>query len=268
MPPEFIICYGKKLSTFLYENVYGTIDAFFTQAQLISAASISAERLYAIYWLLKHSPQYRIAISMVWALSLLDSTINFLLTYFIWDELSFYAWIPHTLILVFIVPACDVSVWRKIQRRSAVHAPSHCNRALGNQRLTKTLLFVSMFAFLSWLPLIVSLVYMLFDGFSSLYWSLSYFCYFLYYSNSLINAVVYSLRIPEYREAMLLFCLRRQTAVEMKANKRDSKPFVVTPGTQLTTLSTTPSHLVNMALEVQVIMTLFIKDILYGCVQI
>ena len=195
------------------KNVYGSIDAFFTQAQVISAAFMSVERLYAIYWPLKHRTLsmrgYRIAISMVWALSLLVSTINFLLTYFISDELSVYAWMPHTLILMFIVPVCNVSVWRKIQRRSTVHAPNHCNRGLGNQRLTKTLLFVSIFAFLSWLPLIVSLVYMLFDGFSSLYWSLSYFCYFLYYSNSLINAVVYSLRIPEHREAMLLFCLRR-----------------------------------------------------------
>ena len=54
----------------------------------------------------------------------------------------------------------------------------------------------------------------------------------------------------------------------MKASKRDNKPFVVTPWTQLTTLSTNPSYLVNMALEVEVIMTSFIKDILSGYIQI
>ena len=55
------------------------VDIFFSQASLISAAFISSERCYAIYWPFKHRTlsmrAYRISLVTLWALTLLITTI-------------------------------------------------------------------------------------------------------------------------------------------------------------------------------------------------
>ena len=46
----------------------------------------------------------------------------------------------------------------------------------------------------------------------------------IYYSNSFANPVMYALRIPEFREALVLCCLRRRAAPNMvDINKRSKK---------------------------------------------
>jgi len=58
---------------------YTIIDTFFSQASLISAAFISGERFYAIYWPFKHGTlstrAYRILIFSVWVLTLLVTAL-------------------------------------------------------------------------------------------------------------------------------------------------------------------------------------------------
>ena len=43
---------------------------------------------------------------------------------------------------------------------------------------------------------------------------------FLCYSNSFFNPVVYALRIPEFRQALVLGCFRRQEAMYVQGNGR------------------------------------------------
>ena len=77
---------GSPISLSIF---YTIVDIFFSQASLISAAFISGERFYAIYWPFKHRTlsmrAYRIIISTVWALALLIaalwSTSYFLILY-------------------------------------------------------------------------------------------------------------------------------------------------------------------------------------------
>ena len=60
------------------------------------------------------------------------------------------------------------------------------------------------------------------------------------YSNSFANPVVYALRIPEFREALVLCCLRRRAVPNMVNVHRRSKK---TPATELRTLRTANSLL-------------------------
>ena len=56
-------------------------------------------------------------------------------------------------------------------------------------------------------------------------------------SNSFENPVVYALRIPEFREAMVLCCYERPTAGTFENNLCGNKKTLValTPGTELRT---------------------------------
>ena len=230
---------NKSFSTF-----YMIVDTAFSQASLISAAFISCERFYAIYWPLKHrtlsTRAYRIVIFMAWILALLISAIwtgsNLLFSL----KHSMFVWVPYTLILTIIICGCNVGIWRKFQQVSV--ASQQQNKAALNKRLTKTLLFVSVLALLSWLPLIVLNV--LIAAFQvSIPWKFYYMVNVLNYSNSFVNPVVYALRIPEFRQALGLCCFRNHATRNRKLTERRSSMSVsLTVATELR-LQSDPRHL-------------------------
>ena len=220
---------------------YTIVDTFFSQASLISAAFVSGERFYAIYWPFKHRTlsmrAYSIIIFAVWALTLLItallSTSYFLISY----KHAVYVWTPYIVILMFIICGCNVGIWRKF--RNGNIASQQQNRDSLNKSLTKTLLFVSFITLLSCLPLVIFNCLYIYDvqiplKFYDLVNAINY-------SNSFANPVVYALRIPEFREILVLCCLGRPNMVNI--TRRRKKAFTVTPAMELRTLQTDSSHL-------------------------
>ena len=124
--PLYIYCVGKSFQlwdggwsmpmSFFFVNA----DTGFSQASLISAAFVSGERFYAIYWPFKHRTlsmrAYSIIIFTVWVLTLLITalwnTSYFLISY----KHAVYVWTPYILILIFIICGCNVGIWRKFRR--------------------------------------------------------------------------------------------------------------------------------------------------------
>jgi len=220
---------------------YTIVDIFFSQASLISAAFISGERFYALYWPFKHrtlsTRAYRIITFTVWVLTLLITAL-FSTTQLLFSFKRFlYYWIPYVLTITFIICGCNISIWRKFRR--GIIASQQQTRNLRNKRLTKTLLFVSILALLCWIPLVIL------NGLIFLYdfqvpWQFYGLANLINYSNSFANPVVYALRIPEFREALVLCCLRRAAAPNMININRGSKK---TPATELRTLRTDNSLL-------------------------
>ena len=222
------------------------VDTVFIEATLNSAASISGERFYAIYWPFKHRTlsmrAYRIVICTVWALALLVSAAWITFTSFISYNDAVYVWAPYTLILTFIICGCNIGIWRKFQQKSV--ALEQQNRASQNKHLTKTLLFVSVLALISWFPILIWHSLNTLD----VPISLRYFeiASILNHSNSFVNPIVYALRIPEFKQALSLCCFRREEATNGKGYaRRNSGVGAVTPATQL---RTDPTHL-QLALE-------------------
>ena len=100
------------------------------------------------------------------------------------------------------------------------------NRSAQNmKRLTKTLLFASMTAILSWLPLLIG-NYLVADHEVYIpphsYWL---YVILMNYTNSIVNPVLYVLRISEFRSSLLLLCLRRPVVVggEERGKQRDAR---------------------------------------------
>ena len=117
-------------------------------ATLNSAAAISGERFYAIYWPFKHRTlsmrAYRIVICTVWSLTILASAVCMTFVFFISYNHAVYIWAPYIVILILFICGCNIGIWRKFRHGSV--ALQQDNRAPQKKRLTKTLLFVSLLA--------------------------------------------------------------------------------------------------------------------------
>ena len=217
------------------------LDTTFSQSSLISAVFISCERFYAVYWPLKHKTlstrAYGIAIFMVWSLAILVSIVFLLSLYLESYKAAALSWMSFPLSFLFIVCACNISIWRKVRKRNI--ALQHQNRAASqNQRLTKTFLFVSAISVLSWLPLVI-LNYLVFVQGLDIprRFLFSQIITILNFSNSILNPFVYALRIPEFRQTLTLCCSQRQAVINRpRKERKDNMAGVLTPGLQLRTL--------------------------------
>ena len=195
--------------------LYFTVDFLALSASLISVTSISCERFYAIYRPFKHRTltvrTYHIVIFIVWTLALLHTGMCLLDL----GKHYSYVWISLGLFLTFILCGCNFAIWRKFQQGTV--ASQQQNRDAQNVRLTKTLLFVSMLALLCWLPLIiVSDLYILNVVIPRRYYVIAFF---FSYFNASVNPIVYALRIPEFRQALVLCRVWRREAVNAESNE-------------------------------------------------
>ena len=224
-----------------YKIFYTSIDNMFLFGSYISAASISCERFYAVFWPFKHrslsTRTYRIAIFLLWSSAVLLSTLMTLLNVSSSFESVLYVFIPVVLGLTIIVCVCNIAIWRSFQHESV--ASQHRNGASRNRRLTKTLLLVSIPALVCWLPIIILNILISVTK-TSIPWTFYYMVNILNYSNSFVNPIVYVFRIPEFQQALRLCCTKRGPAIKMvKIEKRNRR----TPEIELWILRTDPTRL-------------------------
>jgi len=245
--PIYIYSFGRRFQlwnggwSMSLSIFFAIIDIFFSNLSLISAAFISGERFYAIYWPFKHRTlpkrAYRIIIFTVWALTLLIAAL-FTATLLLFSFKHYmYYWMPYVMIITFIICGSNIGIWRKFRHGNI--ASQQENRDSRNKRLTKTLLFVSILALLSWIPLVIfNCLIFVYDV--QIPWKFYALVNVINYSNSFANPVVYALRILEFRKALVLCCLRKPAAPNMvNINRRSNK----TPETELRTLRTDNSLL-------------------------
>ena len=96
-------------------------------------------------------------------------------------------------IFLSVLCCCNIVIWRKFQQRgNAIHQQ---NRAYQNQRLTKTLLFVSAASLFSWLPYAV-VKYLRVAHEIPFPVTCLYCTYILNYFNSFASPIIYVSTIP------------------------------------------------------------------------
>ena len=235
--PYYLLWTAKTNTAMVYSFYF--FDTTLSQSSLISAVFISCERFYAVYWPLKHKTlstrAYGIAIFVVWSLAILVSTVYLFSLYHESYKAAVLSWMSFPLSFLFIVCACNIGIWRKVRKRN--NALQQQNRAAcRNQRLTKTLLFVSAIAVLSWLPLVIVnyLIAIQRFGIAKLFIGI---INILNLSNSFLNPLVYALRIPKFRQTLILCCSRRQAVINRpRKERKENIAVVLTPGLQLRTL--------------------------------
>ncbi|XP_022805482.1 adenosine receptor A3-like [Stylophora pistillata] len=208
-------------------------------ASLLSAALIACERFYAIYQPLNHrtltARKYRIVIFAIWIMALPFSSLVFLIP----GQECTYVGMPFASILLTIICGCNIAIWRKFQRGNV--ASQQKNKACRKDRLTKTLILVSLLALICWLPFVFSNALM---GLGiTVPWRHVMIVNLLNFSNSCVNPVVYASRVPEFQQALAFCCGERQKLLKKESTETSSsKNTAFTSTTQIKKLEADSSH--------------------------
>ena len=191
---------------------WDVVDVTFSQASLISAVCVACERFYAIFRPLKHRTlslkAYFIVIVTTWTLAMLVSAMCNTAKHLISNIAAIYAYASFILMFLFIVCLCNIGIYRTFHKRKV--SSQQGNRESQTQRLTVTLLLVSTVSLLSWLPLVTANYIFYVKNIIIPKRGLIYnIMNILNYSNCFVNSVVYSLRIPEFRQSCIGFVLHK-----------------------------------------------------------
>ena len=191
---------------------------WFPLTSLTNITVISLERMHATFRPFRHRVikkcrVYGITICVVWVLAGMISTATMLLTFF--DKKSShhqYLWQSYCLLCLFVICACYVSIIVKI---CCGARPQHHGAARRQRKLTVTLLIMTIVSLLMWLPFTAAtFVYHTTDSIRSLSYTkimrLNISLLLLFYTNSFVNPVVYTIRMPKFKKALLLLFSRRQ----------------------------------------------------------
>ena len=193
--------------------VFRCIDTMFLFGSYLSAAFISCERFYAVYWPFHHrslsTRTYYIAIFILWTLAVLLSSILTLLRVFSSFKSAIYVAVYVQWCLTITVCVCNIGIW--INSKHGRFTSQQQNRASRSKRLTKTLLYVSMLALVSWLPVLIMNILICITGeFPPNL--VNFVVNILNFSDAFFNPVMYTFRIPEFKKTLLLYCTKRGTA--------------------------------------------------------
>ena len=191
---------------------------WFPLTSLTNITVISLERMHATFRPFRHRVikkwVYGVTISVVWVLAGIISTALFMLALFDkeWSHWQFL-WQSYCWLCLSIICASNASVTVKI---CCGARPQHHGAARRQRKLTVTLLIMTIVSLLScWLPYAVaSFVFYTTDSIRSLSYTkrmrLNLSLLLLFYANSFVNPVVYTIRMPKFRKALLLLFTRRQ----------------------------------------------------------
>ena len=207
----FIISSGYQLSmtnvNWKSNVVYNILYSTSLGVSLISAAFISCERFYAIYWPFRHRRvtvrTYHIFIFLSWTLTITVTAIKD-----VYSKSNFMRYLMSSYIFTVtcIICGCNIAIWRKFQYGDVISQQK--NRYVQNVRLTKTLMFASILNLLCWIPL--ATVYGI-DHESVLIptrWLVTIVA--LNSCNAFINPLLYAMRVPEFRKVLPLSCVRKR----------------------------------------------------------
>ena len=190
---------------------------WFPLTSLTNITVISLERMHATFRPFRHRVikkwVYGVTICVVWVLAGMISTAIFMLKLFDKEEShSQFLWQSYCLLCLFIICACYASI---IVQICCGARPQHHGAARGQRKLTVTLLIMTIVSLLLWIPYaIATFVFHTTDSIRSLSFTkgmrLNLSLLLLFYTNSFVDPVVYTRRMPEYRKALLLLLTRRQ----------------------------------------------------------
>ena len=186
-------------------------------ASIFTLASISLERLFAMGWPLRHrvtSPlTYAVFVAVPWVLALTVASLPLF---------DMFRLLPHLFMFQVILASCSFPIVVTIIAYITLWFKAKTSDASGNERrrekdrrLAITLVIASIIFPFTWLPytIVLSIINLCMKcAFSNakLFNDLSMICMFMHLANSLMNPLVYILRIPEFRGAIReLICRNR-----------------------------------------------------------
>ena len=191
---------------------------FFPFVSLTNIAVISVERFHATFRPFRHRLikrwVYVVAIVVVWVFPVITLVIRDIEWFLIRHHL--YLWESHCCLCLIVIFVSYTSILFKF--RFGAHPQRHCAAALRQRKLTVTLFITTLVSLLLWLPYGIYLFVVWLSGICNyriaypkgVTWG--YLMRFLFYANSLGNPILYAIRMPDFKKALLSFfrCHQRE----------------------------------------------------------
>ena len=201
----------------------------FPVASLTNISVIALERVHATFFPFRHRVLKKwvlqLIITVVWVFSGLLATADRLLLKF--KETHYYgASVLPTASLIYLMIICSscTSVVIKVRYK----AQPHHGAVSRERKLTMTLLIVSAVSLLLYLPHVFWISVGYFSKYEiwwslppSLFWHLDNAFLFLLYANSLVNPILYAIRLPEYRSGVYALFRERPQQQRLLVPLRD-----------------------------------------------
>ena len=177
----------------------------FSFTSLTNLIAISLERLHATFCPLRHrfvsKWVYRAIIIVIWLIPIVREAAQI----FLWEigyfeVINAYLYLPFYAVSLLVI--CVSYILIIIKARCSRHPKFH-SRSRRERKLTGTALIVSLVSSLCFLPAIIYLAYL---GFSFTYFMnfhINMAVVILFLANSLVNPIIYALRMPGFREGLL-----------------------------------------------------------------
>ena len=182
----------------------------FSFISLTNLTAISLERLHAIFCPFRHrfvrKWVYRVIIIFIWLIAIVRETAQI----FLWEiadlmVIDIYLYILFYAVSLIVI--CVSYILIVIKVRCSSHPQFH-SRSKRERKLTGTALIVSLVSLLCFLPamIYVACLHLSFTCFMNvhIYMAVSVLCL----GNSLVNPIIYSLRMPGFREGLLQLVYR------------------------------------------------------------
>ena len=187
----------------------------FTVASITNISAISLERLHATFVPLRHRVMqkwiYGLIVAIIWFTAGLVSTGAVVLVQFNLGVHYYYLWNSFNLICLLIICVCYTSIVIKFRCGAQ---PQHHGAASRERKLTMTLLIVTVVSLLMWIPIVIfSFLYITTDIFSSVseiaFVRLNTVFVVFFYANSVVNPILYTARMPDFRRGLVALFRRR-----------------------------------------------------------
>ena len=201
-------------------NITLFVFRWFPLTSLTSIAVISLDRMHATFRPLRHRNikkwVYWVTIGAIWVLAAVLSTVITLvyLRFGMQVPLPLYLWLSYCCLCLLVICVSYTSI---AVRYWCAARPQHHGAASRQRKLTVTLLIMTIVSLLFWLPYLI-FTFVILTGRRSLSFQqmmrVRFILLLLFYTNSFVNPIIYTIRIPEFRKALiaLFTCQKRQNA--------------------------------------------------------
>ena len=191
-------------------GAYTFVVLLFPIGSLTNITSIALERVHATFFPFRHRVLkklvYGLLIAVVWVTSGLVSVASTLFLLFEERQYDTYSRFTFISICFLIISISYSSIVIKVRCGAQ---PQHHGAASRERKLTMTLFIVTVVSLLFYLPYVVT-VFVIFISKSEITnFHLIYALFSLFFANSLVNPILYAIRMPEYRSAFLALFRRR-----------------------------------------------------------
>ena len=200
----------------LYFAIY-FLFYLFHLTSLTNIAMISLQQAHATFRPFKHRVikkwVYGVAIAFVWVLAATVSPTLVSLTLFMKARSHyFYLWQSYNCLCLFVICGSYTSI---VVKFSCGARPPHHGAARRQRKLTVTLFIMTVVSLLMWLPYVVTtFVKFTTNSFKSISYQkelrLNLALIVLSNANSLVNPILYAIRMAEFRRALLSLFRRQQ----------------------------------------------------------